>query len=468
MARSSASSRATSSTGPTLWPHQQQTKSFFECRAGGFDLSDPGTGKTRAHIEVYRARKKRGRLLVLCPMTLMAAAWGMDFERFAPELTVSFAYAANREQAFALDTDVVVLNIDGVKWLADKANTKYLAGFSDLIVDEFTAYKNPTSQRSKAIAAISKWFDRKYLLSGTPTPNSVMELWHPALIVDGGKRLGTSYYKLRNTVQTPTQIGPSAQHLQWTDKPGAAQAIDELLSDITIRHAFEDVMTHVPPNHRDTKVFDLNKKTRAIYDKMENDCVIALQDKVVSAVHAASLRTKLLQIASGAVYGGDEEGEYQVVDRQRYELIADLVEERGHSVVFFNWRHQRDELSAEFKSRKLAFAVIDGTTPQRDRDTIVRDYQDGVYQTVLLHPRTGAHGITLTRGDTTILASPIYEADLLKQAMHRIYRGDQNKVTNTILVQAKDTVEELVYARLLEKEGRMLDLLDLVKQRRKA
>lgn len=393
----------------------------------------------------------------------MFSAWAQDIEKFAPELTCALAYAENRREAFELGTDVVVINTDGVKWLGQKENVGLLKGFDHLIIDEITAFKHHTSQRSKAMMRLRKHFKYRYGLTGTPNPNSVTEMWHPTLIIDDGKRLGTSFFRFRNVMQRPTQVGPSANHLRWDDKPGAQQALTELLADITIRHAFEDVMTHVPPNHRDTKFFQLNKKCRAIYDQMENEAIVKLGDEHVTAVHAAAVRTKLLQIASGAVYS--EGDSYQLVDVQRYELIADLVEERDHSIVFFNWRHQRDGLSKEFDKRGITFAVIDGDTPQPERDRIVTEYQAGKYQSLLLHPKTGAHGLTLTRGTTTIVSSPIYEADLLKQAIHRVYRGGQTKATNTILVCAKGTVEEKVYERLDDKYGRMVDLLDMLKSR---
>ena len=457
------------------WAHQLRTIEFFRSCPCGFDFSDPGTGKTRAQIEIFARRKPRGRCLIVCPKTLMRSAWAADIDKFAPELTYSIADADNRQFAFELKTDVVIMNTDGVRWFLNKQNqvdpvkAKLLAGFDHLIVDESTAFKHHTSQRSKALVRLVQKvkFTHRYLMTGTPNSNSVTELWNQAFIVDGGERLGKSFFSFRNATQLPTQRGPSANHIEWHDKPGIAPVVDELIRDITIRHAFEDVMTHVPANFRETKEFVLNKKTKALYDKMENEALLELSEKVVSAVHAAAIRTKLLQIASGAVYTGGEDGDYAVIDRQRYELIAELVEERDHSIVFFNWRHQRDELAKEFQKAGITYAVIDGSV-ERGRDTIVADYQAGKYQTLLLHPRTGAHGLTLTRGTTTILASPIYEADLLKQAIHRVYRGDQRQRTNTILVRAAGTVEELVYERLFGKEGRMMDLLDLLKERRAA
>ena len=469
MARSSPVTTLELTNAPPLWDHQVATKAFLKKRKRAFDFSAPGTGKTRAHIEDYADRPKpKGRLLVIAPKTLMDVAWAEDIQKYAPQLTVSLAYAENREEAFQMKTDVVVMNHDAVKWLDDKKNVKYLAQFDHLVLDEGNAYKNPKSQRSKAMVRLRKYFEWRRLLTGTPNPNSVMELWNPAMIVDDGKRLGNSYFKLRSSVQSPTQVGPSANMIRWDDKPGATQAVNELIGDITIRHAFEDVMTHVPPNHRHTKTFKLSPKTRKIYDKLETEFVAEFDNKdYVDAVHAAALRTKLLQIASGAVYTStDEDSGYTLVDTTRYDLIADLVEERDHCVVFFNWRHQRDYLVKAFAARDISCAVIDGSVSKDARIQIVKDYQAGKYKVILLHPRTGAHGLTLTMGTTTIFSSPIYEADLMEQGIARIVRGMHDKVTYTIFIEAEGTVEAGVYKRLNDKAFNMNDLLNLMRHRK--
>lgn len=462
MARAATKTRdVVASSDVPFWDHQAQSYAFFSKTPIGFDNSAPGTGKTRVQIEVYRNRKARKRWLIVAPKTLMVPAWGEDIEKYAPELTVSYAFAENREEAFQTKTDVVVINTDGVKWLTDKKNEKYLKDFDHLTIDEYTAFKHPTSQRAKAMVKIRKYFKYRYGMSGTPNPNTVMELFNPALIIDDGKRLGTNYFRMRNVMQVPEQVGPSPDHLKWSDAPGAGQAVTELLGDITIRHPFS-VMKHVPENFKEFKRFDLSKRMRKIYDQMELDCIVAFDDgAVANAVHAASLRTKLLQIASGAVYDGGEDGKYQLIDTTRYELTCDLIEEVDHSVVFFNWRHQRDFLAQELDKRGHTFAIIDGSVPQRQRDQIVSDYQAGQYRTILLHPRTGAHGLTLTRGTLTVFPSPLYEVDLMEQGIARIYRGAQDKETRTVFIEAKNTVEgSKVYPRLFEKLNAMNDLLD--------
>lgn len=449
-----------------LWHHQGYTVDKFSKTQRGLDLSDPGTGKTSAHLAIYNRRTGAGRCLVVCPKTLMQSAWGSDIDRFFPHLTYSLATAEHRREAFEADTDITIINTDGVKFFDDLKKSelqRLLADFDHLIIDESTTFKHASSQRSKAMLHAAKYFDWRFGLSGTPNPISVTELWHPMMIIDGGQRLGKSFWNFRNAMQQSTQVGPMANHLRWDDKPEANEVTLYMLRDVMVRHAFEEVMTDVPPNHVDRKMITLPNKLRKLYNELEATCLLILREQqTVTPVHAAALRTKLLQLCSGAVYAPN--GAYEVLDPFRYELIADLVEEAPHSVTFFVWKHQRDLLVKQMEKRGFSFAILDGDTPDRERSRIVQDYQSGRYKTLLLHPKTGAHGLTLTRGTRSIVSSPIYEADILKQMIHRIYRGGQTEVTNTLLVCAHGTVEELVYDRLNNNKIRMDDFLRLVQE----
>lgn len=459
-----------SSKSKPLWAHQSYSKSFFREVPHGLDFSDPGTGKTRVHIELYAERPKHGRLLVVAPLSLMQPAWGVDVSSFAPHLSVGYSVATDRETPFLRGDDVVVINTDGVKWLAE--NLHLLKGFDHLIIDELSYFKHPTSQRSKAMAKIAKKvFQHRniYGMTGTPDPNSVTELWHQVLIVDGGKRLGTSFYRFRNATQHAEQVGPKAEHLKWIDNEGVEDAVALLIKDITVRHEFEEVMTHVPPNHRQSYEIKLSPKLRKLYNQLEQEAYAVLSNGArISIAQASSMRQKLLQVCSGAIYTRDDpegEGDYQLLDTSRYELMADLVLGRKHSVTFFNWRHQREQLEREFQKRGIEFGMLDGSVSTKRGNELVEEFQKGNLQTMLMHYKKGAHGLTLTAGDSTFFSSPIYEADYFKQAKHRIYRGAQDKPTNTVTVEALDTVETYVYEQLFNKSKRMADFLSLVKAR---
>jgi SNF2 family DNA or RNA helicase len=428
-----------------------------------YDCSDPGTGKTYVRIAGFAKRRKKGGgcLLVLAPRSLLRSVWLNDIKKFAPHLVVSVADASNREAAFAAKADVYVTNVDAVKWLATQKKA-FFTKFDELVVDESTAYKHHTSQRSKAAAHIAKHFKYRCCMTGTPTGNTITDVWHQAYILDDGKRLGNSFYKFRDAVCTPHQVGRQAQMVQWHDKEGAEEAVFGLLSDIVVRHKFEDCVD-IPANHQYPVEYELTPKQMRAYLEMQDTQMLSIITSrlapAIIAINAAAVATKLLQVASGAVYDGT--GKYVVIDTARYEMILDLVEQRKHSLVFFLWKHQRDALIAEAIKRKVKYAVIEGDTSDRDRDEIVQGYQAGVYQTLFAHPKSAAHGLTLTKGTATIWSSPTYDLEIFKQGSKRQHRMGQTQKTETIVLIAKDTIEQKVYDAMLSKDARMTNLLDL-------
>lgn len=446
-----------------FFKHQNTSLAFLEHHERTLDTSDPGTGKTRVAIEAFARRrlKNAGCCLVLAPKSLLRSAWADDFSKFAPHLKISVATAENRAAAFAENADVFITNIDAVNWLV-KQPAAFWKRFQDgmLVVDEASAYKHHTSGRSKALNKIKSHFRFRHVMTGTPNSNAITDLWNLVNIVDDGKRLGSSFYAFRSGVCTPQQVGPSANMIKWVDKEGIEPVVAKLIEDITIRHKFEDCID-IPANTLRSINYYLSKKQQGIYEQMRDAAVAQVRHNVViDAINGAAVMTKLLQIASGAVYDG--KGGYEVVDRGRYELVADLVEERKHSIVFFLWQHQRDLLIEECKSRGITFAVIDGETPEKARTEAVRNFQAGFYRVLLAHPQSAAHGLTLTRGTTTIWASPTYNLEHFLQGNRRIYRAGQTEKTETIVVTAPWTIEEKVLTKLQEKNVKQLDLLSLL------
>jgi SNF2 family DNA or RNA helicase len=295
-------------------------------------------------------------------------------------------------------------------------------------------------------------------MTGTPNTNNITDLWHQAYIVDDGKRLGNSFYAFRAATQIPKQVGPKPNMVKWEDRPGAEESAAQLLADITIRHKFEDCHD-IPANHKYVIPFKLSDRNAARYEEMQREAVLRLKAGTISAVNAASVVTKLLQIASGAVY--DENGNYHVLDLDRYELVADILEARKFSVCFFNWTHQRDMLIEEFNKRGLTYTLVDGsvTSNKRRRESIT-GFQNGFYRVFLAHPQSAAHSLTLVRGTSTVWASPTYNLEHWLQGNRRIYRAGQTEKTETINVIAEGTLEEHVYAVLQTKNIKLMSLLE--------
>lgn len=442
---------------PPLYKHQAADIQICLESPAVYNASDPGTGKTRTCIEVIRTLKEP--TLVLAPRSILRASWEDDIRKFAPELKVSVAFADNRHEAFDTPADVYVTNLDAVKWICrNKAlHKKFRNGL--LIVDEATAFKHPTSSRSKALLTLRALFTRCIFLSGTPNPNGILDLWGQMRILDDGERLGQNYYSFRHTACVPEQNGKGSNMIRWVDRPGVEDAVYDLLSDIMIRHRLEDVID-MPENITRTIYTDLSPAHQAAYDRLRIDSMLQVEDQTVTAIGAGVLVQKLLQCLSGAVY--DELGNPADVDSDRYDLVMDLVEQRKQCVVAFLWKHQRDALVAEAEKRHITYAVIDGDASDNQRHKIVQRFQAGELQVVFAHPQSAGHGLTLTKGTATIWASPTYNAEHFKQFNHRVYRSGQTQRTETILIAARGTQEELVYQKLHDKLDSMDTLLALI------
>ena len=400
-------------------------------------------------------QRPEGRMLVLAPLSILQASWGDDIEKFTPDLTYTVAYARNRAKAFESDAQIIITNHDAVKWLVK--NQHVLDGFNTLCIDEFTAFKNKDSQRSKAALKIAKLFDYRIAMSGTPNSNTICDIWHPTLIVDDGHRLGHRFYSFRSNVCTPVFNGFANE---WKDKPDAELMVAAAIKDINIRYELEECID-MPEQSYHTVTTQLSPTMLKAYKDLADDNVLWTGEATINAVHAGALTKKLLQLCTGAVY--DEDGNVVGLHEDRYNLVMELVEQRNHSLVAFNWSHERDFLVAQAEKRGIKYGVIDGSTPANKRKDIVDRMQAGQLKVVFAHPQSAGHGLTMTTATTVIWASPTYNAEHYQQFNRRIYRAGQTKRTEVIHIAAEDTWEPGVYEKLQGKLGRMENLLTILK-----
>ena len=335
-------------------------------------------------------------------------------------------------------------------------NPHYLDGFSTIVIDEFTAFKNQQAQRSKNIRKLISRFTNRIAMSGTPNSNTILDLWHPALLVDDGERLGERYWAFRNQVCTPRFNGFANE---WVDKPGIEEAVAEKLSDITIRYALEDCID-LPENIVRTVRTKLSTGVQTMYDLFVKESVLYTKSGTINAVHAGARVKKLLQLVSGGVY--DEDGNVQYLHQERYDIVMQLVSTRAHSIVAFNWKHERDALIALAEKQNITYDLIDGSVPAHKRSDIVERFQAGQIQVLFCHPQSAGHGLTLTKATAAIWCSPTYNAEHFQQFNKRIHRSGQKEKTETILIAAHKTWEEDVYTKLNTKLGKMENLLHIL------
>lgn len=435
------------------YQHQIETTQFINSHPRCLITSDPGTGKTRAVLDAIDPSS--GATLVLAPLSILEASWGEDIIKFKPTLNYGIAYAKNRKKIFEDDTfDIVITNFEAVNFL--HKHPLLLKRFNTIVIDEFTAFKNREAKRSKNLKSIIHNFDNRIAMSGTPNSNTILDLWHPVFLIDDGEHLGTRFWSFRHQVCQPKFNGFANE---WIDKPGIEAVVANKLSDITIRHAIDDCMD-LPDNIVRNVYTKLTPRVQKMYDTLAEESVLYTTKGTINAVNAAARVKKLLQLVSGAVY--NEDGQPTVLHDERYELVMTLVGQRKHSLVAYNWKHERDALIKIAEREKISYELIDGTVPAHKRKDIVQRFQAGQIQVLFAHPQSTSHGLTLTKATTAIWCSPTYSAEQFQQFNRRIHRAGQTQKTETILITAKKTWEKQVYSKLDGKLGKMENLLHIL------
>lgn len=441
---------------------QKLTTRFMASHPRSFNHNDPGTGKTIATIDAF-VETKKGRMLVLAPLSILQPSWGNDIEKVGGlSFEIAHGTPKKRESAMKSGADIVVTNHDAVNWIMK--DKKLLAGFTHCCVDEYVVFKNRSAQRSKAMQQIANMMEYLWLLNGTPGAMGMCDVWFPTLVVDRGMRLGTSFWAYRSQVCKPIQNGPRAEHIEWVDRPEAIIEVADKLKDITIRFTLDEC-EDMPDNIITEMYLDMPKWVEDNYNQMRDDAMLEIGDTKITAIHAGAKAQKLMQVLSGAVYGQD--GVPVRIHDDRYELVADLIEARQQCVVAYNYRHEIEGLIRVLARRNIPYGVINGDASKTARERAVEDFQSGKNRTQIIHPQSGAHGLTLTAGTTTIWTSPPKSADLYKQLNARIHRKGQTQRTETIHIAYKNSVEVTAYERLQQRLDNLHEFLDFMVKFRK-
>lgn len=360
---------------------------------------------------------------------------------------------AQRIRALETDADIYCINRENIPWLV-----KYYGAdwpFDGVVLDELSSFKSPSSKRFKAMRKVRSLIKHIVGLTGTPSPNGLIDLWAQIYLLDQGKRLGRTLTEYRNRYFNPGRRNGYVVY-DWVPKDGAEDEIYRRISDICISMKACDYLK-LPERVDVVRAVKLNDEAQAAYTEMEKEAVLELgPNEIVDAGTAAVVSGKLLQIANGAVY--DEDGKTHIIHESKLDTLEDVIESvNGRPVlVFYAYQHDLERIMQRFpQARKLeGSAEIDA-------------WNRGEIPILLAHPAGAGHGLNLQAGGNHIVWFGLtWSLELYQQANARIYRQGVKgeRVTITHLV-AEGTIDEDVMKVLDGKATRQDALLEAVKAR---
>jgi SNF2 family DNA or RNA helicase len=426
-------------------PQQVTMSEFMVNHAQAAIFAEPGLGKTRATLDAIDFLLKdcgtKG-TLVIAPKRVASLTWPNEVRKWCPHLKVANLRTPEGAKAWERQSaDIYVTNVEYLQQSCDKFLAKRKTIPADLLVlDELSKFKSHDSKRAKALFAHRSKFTRFIGLTGTPAPNSHLDLYNQIKMLDGGERLGKSFHAFRSRYASSDYCG-----FKWTINPGSREAIEAKIADITLVMLAKDWLKIPPVTVKDIDVV-LPAEARKLYLKLEKDMLAEVQRKEVVALSAAALVTKLRQITGGAVYTTDETTLVRThvdVHSAKIDALKTLhgsIQKRP-LLVAIQYEHERERIK-----RALPYA-------QDFDEKRLDEWNAGKIPLWIAHPLAMAHGINAQGFCRDVCwFSPTYSREDYSQFNARVARTGQQNETTIYRLLAEDTVDWSV-AEVLNDKG---------------
>lgn len=392
------------------------------------------------------------KVLVIAPLRVANSVWAQEARgwKHLAHLRVSVCTGSEKARIAALQSpaDVYTINRENIPWLVKHYGKKW--PFDCVIVDESSSFKSPSSQRFKALKRVMPFTRYLWLLTGTPSPNGLLDLWAQMYLIDFGERLGRTFTAYKDRFFESDYMG-----YKYTPRKGSDGEIHDIISDRVISMTAEDYL-EVPERIDIVESIPLSQKVLSAYRSFEKDLLAELDDgETIEALSAASLANKLLQWSNGATYT-DTLGNWSEVHSGKLDALADLIEGNPSEniLVAYNYKSDLVRITARFPD-----AVVLG----KDQQTI-DDWNDGKIQMMLAHPASAGHGLNLQSGGSMIVWFGLnWSLELYQQFNGRLHRQGQTKPVRVVHLVAQDCIDERVLSVLGEKGATQSSLISALK-----
>jgi SNF2 family DNA or RNA helicase len=442
--------------------HQRETAGFLSLHKRAFCFDEQGLGKTAAAAwaaDYLMVLGQVKRVLVICPVSIMQAAWQQDLFKVLMHRSVGIAHGTKQKRVDVINGgyEFVIINYDGIMVVEDELRA---GGFDLIIMDEATYVKNAQAKRSKSIKSLIGPDTRVWLMTGTPAAQSPLDAYGLAKMVSP-ERVPKFFGAWRDTVMQQINM------YKWIPRARATDAVHTALQP-AIRHTKEECLD-LPDMVFVDRPIPLSKQQEKYYKVLKEQMLAQAAGEEITAVNAAAMMNKLLQLSTGAVYADSEAASGRTVVefdvKPRLDALADIIDESTHKIIVFApFRHTIRMLEKDLAARGYTTATISGDVTAANRGKIFSDFQ---YQpdprVIIIQPQAAAHGVTLTEASTVVWFGPTTSMETYLQANSRAHRkGQKNKVT--VFHMYGSPVEEKLYKALSVRGAAQIDLMNLYKE----
>lgn len=372
----------------------------------------------------------------------------MKWQEFS-HLKVAILHGDKKGEALKSEADIYVINPEGLAWLAQQN----LPEFDVLVVDESTKFKASNTQRFKLLRGMLPRFRRRWILTGTPIPNGLEDLFGQVYILDAGRSLGRyiTHFRTEYFDRAPWNV------YQWIAKPGSYEKVIEQISPLVLRLSAEEHL-QMPELVNVTVPVYLPADAKKVYDEVEQEFISG----DIIAANAAAAGVKCRQAANGAVYTPDNKA-WRELHAAKLDALESLVGEIAPQPILCLYEFQHD--LARIKDR-FPNAITLGSGS--DLQATVERFNRGQIPLLLGHPASMGHGLNLQGCCRHVVWFGIpWNLEHYDQAVARVYRqGQASSHVFVYHIVAQQTLDERIMTVLEQKDKTQQGLLAALSKHR--
>jgi len=436
--------------------YQREAVRFLLNRRAAGLFADPGLGKTVMTLLTLRAlRYALGsiRVLISAPLRVIHNVWPDEIEKWdSLNFTYTILHGREKEASLRKDVEIFLINPEGLKWLL---NRDEFPDWNILVIDESSQYKNPSTVRFRLMKHLLPMFRNRYILTGTPSPKSLQDLWSQIYILDNGQAIGKNITHYRQAYFNAIRY---ENYTAYEVKPGMDEIIHRNVAPLTLRM---NAATHLDlPDliYNDIKV-SLPKKAAKDYQKLSKNFIVQLQGEDKFVESAAQKYNMCRDFSGGAVY--TEKPKFEVVHKEKIEAIKELAGElqgKPLLIAYHRW-HEFERLREVFPGAR----AIHGKTSQQSASESIKLWNRGELPILLVQCQAVTHGLNLQSGGNDLVWFSIPDDyEIYEQLNRRLYRRGVAGTVRIHHIITKNTIDLALLERLRDKKARQLRLFDAI------
>jgi len=416
-------------------------KTLTEYNLGGILADDMGLGKTLQIIALIVSDDNPCPSLIICPTSLIYN-WQAEIKKWTkdiPYTIVNGNVSERHEKILDINYHEKRIYITSYDTYKNDVHVYKDDKFRFVILDEAQYIKNYYTQKAKAVKQVNS--EVRFVLTGTPIENSLLDLWS---IFD---------FLLPGYLRSHNKFKAKYESAIQSDNDELLNALIKKITPFVLRRTKKGVLKELPEKVETIIYANMEDEQRKIYESI----LLSTKRQLEERKSKFEILSALTRLRQACVHPGMFIENYHG-ESAKVNMAIDLIEQsiaNDHKLlVFTQFTTLFPFLEAKLREKKIKYFILQGSTKAIDRIKMVDQFnEEDDVKVFLISLKAGGTGLNLIGADFVIHIDPWWNVSVENQATDRAHRIGQKRSVNVIKLVCDNSIEQkVIELQMLKKE----------------